>query len=228
MAPPVPTRPAPLPPQPDRLALPLHRTRTSSPHAPQRRDRALSRYDGFQVLDNSQIHVDSSSSDDDFRPKRPQRPQHGRSVSNPFPLFFSTKKKNRSAAEGSSESDSGREDRHMPKHKERAQAGAQPQTSLQVPGQSQHRTHKRGGNVSGSKDFATGNCMTCGSLVRWPRELKVFKCTICLTINDVQPHVPEPRHDASTRRGRGNDRSADAADMPPPSCRWPPTIPAIS
>ncbi len=38
-----------------------------------------------------------------------------------------------------------------------------------------------------AKDFATGSCMTCGSLVRWPRELRVFKCTICLTINDLGP-----------------------------------------
>ncbi|KAJ0370881.1 hypothetical protein COL154_001261 [Colletotrichum chrysophilum] len=58
-------------------------------------------------------------------------------------------------------------------------------------GNTQKNTHKRGGangsRDGGSRDFATGNCMTCGSLVRWPRDLRVFKCTVCLTINDLPP-----------------------------------------
>lgn len=37
----------------------------------------------------------------------------------------------------------------------------------------------------GEKDFASGNCMTCGALSRWPKGLKVFKCTLCVTINDL-------------------------------------------
>ncbi|ROV95163.1 hypothetical protein VSDG_05798 [Cytospora chrysosperma] len=38
---------------------------------------------------------------------------------------------------------------------------------------------------AGDKDFASGNCMTCGALSRWPKGLKVFKCTLCMTINDL-------------------------------------------
>lgn len=45
----------------------------------------------------------------------------------------------------------------------------------------------RNGSSAGSRDFTTGRCMTCGSLVRWPKELQMFRCTICLTINDVSP-----------------------------------------
>lgn len=37
------------------------------------------------------------------------------------------------------------------------------------------------------KEFASGNCMTCGSTMRWPKELDVFKCSICVTINDLKP-----------------------------------------
>lgn len=44
------------------------------------------------------------------------------------------------------------------------------------------------------KDLMTGKCMTCDSMVRWPKELKVFRCTVCLTINDLQPVVLEARH----------------------------------
>ncbi|KAK8134587.1 hypothetical protein PG984_006599 [Apiospora sp. TS-2023a] len=39
----------------------------------------------------------------------------------------------------------------------------------------------------GPIDFRNGNCMTCGGLVRWPKELDIFRCTICLTINDLKP-----------------------------------------
>jgi len=35
--------------------------------------------------------------------------------------------------------------------------------------------------------------MTCDSMVRWPKELKVFRCAVCLTINDLKPVVLEAR-----------------------------------
>lgn len=37
------------------------------------------------------------------------------------------------------------------------------------------------------KEPVTGKCMTCDSTVRWPQGLKVFRCTICLAINDLEP-----------------------------------------
>lgn len=43
------------------------------------------------------------------------------------------------------------------------------------------------------KDLMTGKCMTCDSMVRWPKELKVFRCTVCLTINDLKPVLLEAR-----------------------------------
>lgn len=39
------------------------------------------------------------------------------------------------------------------------------------------------------KEPVTGKCMTCDSTVRWPQGLKVFRCTICLTINDLEPFL---------------------------------------
>lgn len=38
-------------------------------------------------------------------------------------------------------------------------------------------------------DLTTGHCMTCDSMVRWPKDLKAFRCTICLMINDLKPVV---------------------------------------
>jgi len=51
-------------------------------------------------------------------------------------------------------------------------------------------------------DLTTGPCMTCDSTVRWPKELNVFRCTVCLTINDLKPILLESkngdRHRVST------------------------------
>jgi E3 ubiquitin-protein ligase HECTD2 len=43
------------------------------------------------------------------------------------------------------------------------------------------------------KDLTTGRCMTCDSMVRWPKDLKVFRCTVCMTINDLRPIALEAR-----------------------------------
>lgn len=37
------------------------------------------------------------------------------------------------------------------------------------------------------RDLMTGKCMTCDSMVRWPRGLAVFRCSVCVTINDLTP-----------------------------------------
>lgn len=36
-------------------------------------------------------------------------------------------------------------------------------------------------------------CMCCGQRVRFPRDLRVFRCTQCLTINDLVPYRPQIR-----------------------------------
>jgi E3 ubiquitin-protein ligase HECTD2 len=140
----------------------------------------------FEVVDGSQLHVSSSSDDEELQPPQPLRPNHGRSLSHPFPLLFSNKKKPVRPRAESSSSDSTDETAQMTNSKRRPQPP---------------RTH-RSGQSSGSKDFATGHCMTCGSLVRWPRELRVFRCTICLTINDLQPLSSEEK-----RVQTGNDKA---------------------
>ena len=50
-----------------------------------------------------------------------------------------------------------------------------------------HRTPSRGGNTQhNEKDMVTGKCATCDSTVRWPRHLDVYRCTVCLMINDLK------------------------------------------
>lgn len=66
-------------------------------------------------------------------------------------------------------------------------------------------TKARGGNLNGfdlsesrplpaitlsatirTTGLMTGKCATCGSLVRWPRHLHVFRCTVCLMVNHLK------------------------------------------
>ncbi|KAL4869137.1 hypothetical protein BDV12DRAFT_86884 [Aspergillus spectabilis] len=42
------------------------------------------------------------------------------------------------------------------------------------------------------EELTTGKCMTCNNTVRWPRNLNVFRCTECLTVNDLELYQ-EPR-----------------------------------
>ncbi|KJZ80401.1 hypothetical protein HIM_00251 [Hirsutella minnesotensis 3608] len=146
--------------------------------------------------------TDSSTSDSDLEPLRPPdaRPRHSRSMSNPFPSLFNSKKKRNESA------------------------GPPPPPNLELEcsqgpmaGQG-FRKHKRG-SLTGSKDFATGHCMTCASLVKWPQELKVFKCTICTTINDLAPTEPDARKARpASRRPDTNQESASLSirAVPPP------------
>ena len=164
-------------------------SRPPPPQNPSRRSRPdalVSRYSGtsrtpeFEILDSHQIQVDSSSSDQDIHPRRPQkpsRPQHSRSMSHPFPsLFSSLKKKTSQMAADNSDSEATDE--------------AEPMHALH---RSQQTRPQRHGSSPGSRDYSTGRCMTCGSLVRWPKDLQLFKCSICLTINSTSaPSSQEP------------------------------------
>lgn len=51
------------------------------------------------------------------------------------------------------------------------------------------------------RNFATGNCMTCGGLVRWPSNLATFKCTTCATVNDLESADDHDPTGASRRDG---------------------------
>lgn len=174
------------------------------------RFRSATRVPDLPVLNNLRITSntgktnvdDSSSSDEDFRstaarPQTAQRPAHRRSMSHPFPsLFSSKKKKTYQMYAGDSESETVDE------------AGYAPKLGTIRPPTQQPRGHR---NVpsTGNKDYSTGNCMTCGSLVRWPRELSVFKCTICLTVNDLQP--------TGSAQGQGQGPRRDASRNSPPA-----------
>lgn len=41
-------------------------------------------------------------------------------------------------------------------------------------------------------ELVTGKCATCGSLLRWPRHLNLFRCTVCLMVNQVKSKTAKP------------------------------------
>ncbi|CAI7621819.1 unnamed protein product [Penicillium glandicola] len=42
-------------------------------------------------------------------------------------------------------------------------------------------------------DIVEGKCQTCDATVRWPRHLKVFRCTDCLMVTDLEPIAHESK-----------------------------------
>jgi E3 ubiquitin-protein ligase HECTD2 len=102
-------------------------------------------------------------------PSKEDRPtsRHGRSMSHPFPSLFQSKGK-RQAADVSSSAET-HDHKDISQHFE-----SPPKPAFGKP--------KR----VPDKDLKTGKCMTCDSTVRWPKELFVFRCTVCLTINDLK------------------------------------------
>lgn len=95
-------------------------------------------------------------------------------MSHPFPSLFSAKKK---------------------KHGEIPAAGFESTDDDATSPQARRNVaqHPAGKQKVQDKDLMTGKCMTCDSTVRWPKELKVFRCTVCLTINDLKPIMLEAR-----------------------------------
>lgn len=118
-----------------------------------------------------------------------QRPsRHGRSMSHPFPSIFHSRKK-RDGSTTVMAFDTSRS--------EGPSCAASQSPAKVVPSKS---------SKAADRDLRTGKCMTCDSTVRWPKELKVFRCTVCLTINDLMPLSTSSSHRA---KDRGD--SSDAA-----------------
>ncbi len=104
----------------------------------------------------------------------PSRPSHGRSYSHPFPSIFGSGKKTEKDYE--SDFNDGKLEtligsRCISNGLAIKDCMAANGTSLQ----------------GGEKDLVIGKCITCDSRVRWPRHLNVFRCTVCLMVNDLKP-----------------------------------------
>ncbi|EXJ83083.1 hypothetical protein A1O1_06701 [Capronia coronata CBS 617.96] len=97
---------------------------------------------------------------------------HTRSFSHPFPSLFGSKKPEKKQHTHPEGDFSGRGRREVRQEENITKSGPVENPS----------------NRS-DRQFLTGKCMTCDSTVRWPQGLKVFRCTTCLTINDLEDNT---------------------------------------
>ena len=97
--------------------------------------------------------------------------RHGRSFSHPFPSIFGGSKRSEKGNVVRREGDAG------------VDSTDDESSFMRKPGRV-----KRDNSLT-EKEPITGRCMTCDSTVRWPREVKVFRCVTCQTINDLEPFL---------------------------------------
>ena len=114
--------------------------------------------------------------------------RHGRSMSHPFPSIFYSRKK-RDGSSTAMAADSLRSE-GLPCAPSKSPTKAIPNKPVKAV----------------DRDLMTGKCMTCDSTVRWPKDLKVFRCTVCLTINDLVPLTTT----SNSHRGMGRRGSSEA------------------
>ena len=60
-------------------------------------------------------------------------------------------------------------------------------------------------------DFVTGKCMTCNSTMRRPRNVKIFRCTTCLAVNDLEPVWGSKETPPTERSGKNKSLPAPPA-----------------
>jgi E3 ubiquitin-protein ligase HECTD2 len=123
------------------------------------------------------------------------RQSHARAVSlgHAFPGLFARGRRGGVGANGSGDDDDSSSVPHQHHRDGKApnNLGLETRQNNHSPYPKSKGAGSDGGNLS--KEMVTGKCMTCDSLVRWPRELSVFRCTVCLTINDLHPVALEVR-----------------------------------
>lgn len=102
----------------------------------------------------------------------PHHRGHSRSISHPFPSSFGGRRRNPNP--GFIDSDSDDDDIEVTHLPDVLSSSPRKRSSRPLPG---------------GESTSTGKCMTCNSTVRWPRGLKVFRCTECLTVNDLEPYT---------------------------------------
>lgn len=132
-------------------------------------------------------------------------PSHGRSMSHPFPSLLPSRNKplpRKTQDDFDSDSDSDAE-----------MLGLGPASKSRGPAQQPAGSGLSYAKPQSDKDFASGNCMACGALSRWPKGLKVFKCTLCVTINDLVDLKSVADSQGHTPGARAAGASGDGAPM---------------
>jgi len=122
----------------------------------------------------------SASNTQNGKPIARRPSQHGRSISHPFPsIFGSGKKRNAKEEEEENVIDAKTLLVGSPGTQVAGQAGFSRLDSVHTE----------------EVEMTSGKCATCDCQVRWPRHLDVFRCTVCLMVNDLQLNFPKSAAD---------------------------------
>lgn len=140
-----------------------------------------------------------------FAPTSPRRGHH-RSISHPFPFPGLGKRRGKTKANmWDSDSDS---------------------DEVSFPADAVDGSPRKDSKLG--SDLAETKCQTCNSTVRWPRNLKTFRCSACLMVTDLETEPPvesnisvNPEPEDRPRGGRSKKHPFDDRPLPPlpPSAR---------
>ncbi len=115
-----------------------------------------------------------------------QLSRHGRSTSHPFPSLFGSSKRADKRLDGILNATG-------PEMVDDRVLAAGNGGLTDDPTMASHR----GAPQYIEKDLVTGKCITCDTNVRWPKHLNVFRCSVCLMINDLKPAIVDQQADIS-------------------------------
>lgn len=132
-----------------------------------------------------------------------ERHSHSRSMSNPLPKFFGRK---RSHPALQLPADLPPDDALVPVLESPVATSNTPMRLMS------------GKKKDDDRNMATRQCMCCDSKVRFPRDLNVFRCTSCMTVNDLEPYRPKPR-DGDRPHGRQLEGRQHTLAVPQQSAR---------
>jgi E3 ubiquitin-protein ligase HECTD2 len=122
--------------------------------------------------------------------------KHSRSLSHPFPSIFGKKRSVKKNTFDEDESDqNGHSNGQSPTKNGNGQSTGSSKNPPRVPSKA-------------DREPVTGQCMTCDSTVRWPQGLKVYRCTTCLTINDLEPWSVDRNDSGPVGRDGGHSQSS--------------------
>lgn len=127
--------------------------------------------------------------------------KHSRSLSHPFPSIFGKKRSVKKNTFDEDENDpGGYSNGQSPTKSGSGQSTGSSKNPPRLPSK-------------GDREPVTGQCMTCDSTVRWPQGLKVYRCTTCLTINDLEPWSQDRNESGGTGRDGGPSQSSRASTL---------------
>jgi E3 ubiquitin-protein ligase HECTD2 len=126
-------------------------------------------------------------------PKGSYHREHRRSISNPF-AGFGRKRDKPTAKYANWDSDDDDDD------------------EVTYPLEPESSSPRKG--AAPGNNIAEGKCQTCDATVRWPRHLKVFRCTDCLMVTDLEPTPPESKDKPPQGSQSGASKLASKGNAP--------------